>query len=116
VLFSLSVVPHGVNADTGAACFVDSTTNTAENCVVEKLRVFSPSMGREIKMVLVLPPGYREHPERKYPVLYAFHGYDAPYTTWSDMSPLRQALKEKPMIVASFDADRGSRYLDSPIL
>lgn len=95
---------------------VDSTTNTVEGCVIEKLRIFSPSMGRAIKAVVVLPPEYAGHPEKKYPVLYAFHGSDAPYTVWSDMAPLRQALATKPMIVVSFDADRGSWYLDSPNL
>ena len=95
---------------------VDSSTNTAEGCVVEKLRIFSPSMSREIKAVVVLPPEYAGHPEKKYPVLYAFHGYDAPYTVWSDMAPLRQALTTKPMIIVSFDADRGSWYLNSPNL
>ncbi|MEI6339858.1 MAG: alpha/beta hydrolase-fold protein [Verrucomicrobiota bacterium] len=73
-------------------------------------------MGRDIKAVAVLPPEYQAHPEKKYPVLYALHGYDAPYDVYSEMAPLRQALATKPMIVVSFDADRGSFYLDSPIL
>jgi S-formylglutathione hydrolase FrmB len=100
---------------TSATVWADAT-NMPDGCTIEKFTILSPSMGREIKAVAVLPPGYAEHPERKYPVLYAFHGYDAPYTVWSDMSPLRQALQEKPMVVVSFDADRGSWYLDSPEL
>ena len=111
VLVTIMVIGQRLTAN---ECFVDSTTNTIEGCIIEKLRVFSPSMGREIKAVVVLPPEYTKHSDKKYPVLYAFHGYDAPYTTWSDMSPLRKALATKPILVVSFDADRGSWYLDSP--
>lgn len=100
----------------GGGCSVVSSTNTVEGCVIEKLSIFSSSMGRDIKAVAVLPPEYQAHPEKKYPVLYALHGYDAPYDVYSEMAPLRQALATKPMIVVSFDADRGSFYLDSPIL
>ena len=111
VLVTIMVIGQRLTAN---ECFVDSTTNTIEGCIIEKLRVFSPSMGREIKAVVVLPPEYTKHSDKKYPVLYAFHGYDAPYTTWSDMSPLRKALATKPILVVSFDADRGSWYLPNP--
>ena len=114
IAWLLSVALLGAYA--GDGCSLDSRTNTVEGCVIEKLHIFSPSMGRAIKAVAVLPPEYRTHPEKKYPVLYALHGSDAPYGVYSDMAPLRQALVTKPMIVVSFDADRGSFYIDSPIL
>jgi putative tributyrin esterase len=88
-------------------------TTTIDDVTVDKFCIFSPCMSRYIKTVVVLPPGYAENPGRRYPVLYALHGQDAPYTTWSEMSPLRQALQTKPMIVVTFDADRASWYLDS---
>ncbi len=90
------------------------SSTTAEGCSLEKFRVVSKCMDREIQAVVVLPPGYHEHPERKYPILYALHGRGAPYDAWSAMAPLRTALKDKPMIVACFDGDKASLYLDSP--
>jgi len=85
-----------------------------DGCTVEAFTVHSPSMGREIKGAVVLPPEYKDHPDKKYPVLYTLHGSDAPYDNYSKMIPLRAALKDKPMIVVCMDGDAGSMYLDSP--
>jgi len=73
-------------------------------------------MGREIKAVVVLPPEYREHPEKQYPILYTFHGMGSPYDVFSVMPPLRRALKDKPMIITCMDGDFGGFYVDSPYL
>lgn len=90
-------------------------TVEADGCVIEKYTVFSPSMKRDIRIAVVLPPAYRSQPDQKFPVLYTLHGYAAPYDTWSQMAPLRQALKDCPMIVTCLDGDKGSWYLDSPL-
>ena len=71
-------------------------------------------MGRDIRVVVVLPPEYDGHPDKQYPVLYALHGRGAPYTSWASMAPLLESLKEKPMIVACFDGGYASCYLDAP--
>ena len=71
-------------------------------------------MGRNIRVVVVLPPEYAEHPDKQYPVLYALHGRGAPYTSWSSMAPLLNRLNDKPMIVACFDGGYASCYLDAP--
>lgn len=86
-----------------------------EGCTIDKFTVRSPAMERDIQAVIVLPPEYKDHPDKRYPVLYAFHGMDAPYVCFSEMIPLRKALGDKPMIVACFDADRASLYIDSPL-
>ena len=70
-------------------------------------------MGREIKAAVVLPPEYKEHPEKRYPILYTLHGADAPYDCFSEMMPLRLALKDKPMIVSCMDGDAWSWYIDA---
>ena len=64
-----------------------------------------------MKLLSVTPS---DKPDKKYPVLYALHGMGASYAVYSDMSPLRKALRERPMIVASFDCDRAGWYIDSP--
>jgi hypothetical protein len=92
---------------------------SAEGCNIERFTVHSDCMGREIKCQVILPPEYGSHPDKKYPVLYALHSAyvtdGSDYTSWSEMSGALQALKEKPMIIASFDADNYSYYIDSPL-
>ena len=83
-------------------------------CQLEKFTLHSVAMGRDIRVVVVLPPEYDGHPDRQYPVLYALHGRGAPYTSWASMAPMISSLKEKPMIVACFDGGYGSCYLDAP--
>lgn len=94
---------------------MDETTTTLEGCTIEKFRIVSPSMNREIKALVVLPPEYKQHPEKKYPVLYTLHGAKSPIDRYITMTPvLLQALKDNPMIVTCMDVDGFSWYLDSP--
>lgn len=81
---------------------------------VERFTVRSPSMDREIKAWVVLPPAYSEDNDTRFPILHALHGRAAPYDTFANMPRLRAALADMPMIVAGFDADIASFYLDSP--
>ncbi len=91
-----------------------TTEISPEGCTIDTFTVASPGMGREIKAVVVLPPEYQAQHQKHYPVLYTFHGMGAPHDTFSQMVPLRSALRDKPMIVTCFDADSGSFYVDSP--
>ena len=98
----------------GAVGKEDVTVETTpEGCQLRRYTVSSPSMQRDIRVVVVLPPGYADSAEQRYPVLYALHGRGAPYDTWSQMSPLRKALRDMPMIVVCFDGDRAGWYVDS---
>ena len=93
----------------------DASSNTVEGCTIESVRIVSPSMNREIKGIVVLPPEYKDHPEKKYPVLYTLHGAKSPIDRYITMTPLLlQALKDRPMIVTCMDVDALSWYLDSP--
>jgi len=85
------------------------------DCTIVPIAVPSAAMGRIIRGVIVLPPAYALEPNRRFPILYALHGRGAPFSAWSDMAPLRIALATKPMLVASFDGDQQSWYLDSPL-
>lgn len=87
---------------------------TAEGVKIERFTVFSPSMQRDIRVVVVLPPAYLvEGDEAAYPILYTLHGRGAPHDTWASMSRLRAQLKNKPFIYTCFDADNASYYLDA---
>lgn len=111
------------NADTNAAP-KDATDTTAApapapidlaGCTVERFTVNSPSMGRDIKVAVILPPGYADNPGKQYPVLYIMHGVAAAYDCFTAMSTLLSGLKDKPMVVAMFDADNSSFYVDATL-
>jgi S-formylglutathione hydrolase FrmB len=82
---------------------------------VERFTVRSAAMDREIGAWIVLPPAYPESGDTRFPVLYALHGRAAPYDTFANMPRLHQSLATRPMIIAGFDADSASFYLDSPL-
>jgi len=84
-----------------------------EGCVRELLTVPSPSMKRDIRVAVTVPPCYATDADARYPVLYALHGMGASYKVFSDMSPLRKFMVDHPMILVGFDADRASCYVDS---
>ena len=95
----------------------DENTETVEGCTIEKFRILSPAMNREIKALVVLPPEYKNNTGKKYPILYTLHGAKSPIDRYITMTPvLLRALKDKPMIVTCMDVDGLSWYLDSPYL
>lgn len=96
--------------------FIPGTTTSPEGCTIESFFVHSPSMDRDIRACVVLPPEYAANPEKSYPILYTLHGSDSPFDSFARMIPLRKALKDKPMLVACFDGDGTSNYIDSPLL
>jgi S-formylglutathione hydrolase FrmB len=121
IAFSDPAAQPAKDAASSPAVGVTSTPATQavtvmpEGCIVERFEVPSSSMKRQIHALVVLPPEYKDNPDKRYPVLYALHGGYAPYACWSEMRPLRKALRERPMIVASFDGDKLGWYIDSTV-
>ncbi len=89
------------------------TEISEQGCQVDRFTLYSRSMERDIKVVVVLPPVYNREPAARFPILYTLHGYGAPYDTWAVMSKLQKELKTKPFIYTCFDGDVGSYYIDS---
>jgi len=61
----------------------------AKPAVVERIRVHSVAVEGNLEgesadreVFVVLPPGYASHPERRYPVVYALHGYSIGAQQW----------------------------------
>jgi S-formylglutathione hydrolase FrmB len=92
---------------------IDTTYVTESGCTVECFRLHSPSMARDIKVAVVLPPVYKTDKTGKFPVLYTLHGMSAPYNTYAAMSNLQSQMKDKPFIYTCFDGDDRSWYIDS---
>ena len=85
----------------GAAKAPEKTAETMpEGCVRRLLTVPSPSMKRDIRVAVTVPPCYATDTGARYPVLYALHGMGASYKVFSDMSPLRKFMVDHPMTVS----------------
>jgi S-formylglutathione hydrolase FrmB len=73
--------------------------------------VLSPYLGRPINIRLLLPVGYSEQPERRYPVLYLFHGTSGLASDWIDAGGAEQTTAPYPLITVmpevGFDGDGG---------
>ncbi len=92
---------------------IDTSYVAPSGCTIQRFRIFSPSMERDIKVVVVLPPTYQTDSKKEFPILYTLHGASAPYDTYAAMSLLQNELKEKPFIYTCFDGDSFSMYIDS---
>ncbi|MDF3129558.1 alpha/beta hydrolase-fold protein [Kiritimatiellaeota bacterium B1221] len=116
-LIPLIFLPVFLYSQTAAPVFIRSEVEseiTGEGTRIDRFTVYSPSMDRNIKTVVVLPPAYLKTGDASpYPVLYTLHGYAAPYDTWAKMPMLRKQLSKTPFIYVGFDGDVGSCYLDS---
>lgn len=82
---------------------------------VDTISIYSPSMSKEIKCVIVKPDNYDEK-NIKFPVVYLLHGYSDSYSYW-----IKEILKNKKvtdqlqMILVCPDGGYNSWYFDSPI-
>lgn len=52
---------------------------------VDTIGVFSPSMNKTVKNVVILPAVYDK--SESLPVLYLLHGYSKDYRAWLDIQP-----------------------------
>jgi S-formylglutathione hydrolase FrmB len=79
----------------------------------------SPSLGKEVAYAVQLPPSYATSPQRRYPVLYAFHGLFESPGFWErrGLTSFLDALWQKgeipEMVVAVVDGDN-SFFVDGP--
>jgi S-formylglutathione hydrolase FrmB len=96
------------------AVMLPVVTTNQDGCTVVKFTVASACMKREIQAVVMLPPEYQKNPGKRFPVIYALHGMNAPWESWQAMPKLSQELVKYPMIVVSFNGDEASWYLDAP--
>jgi hypothetical protein len=82
----------------------------------------------ERPLMVYLPPGYDDEPDRRYPSIYVIQGYTGMIPMWRNRSPFRQPFPERadalfaagdtpPAIVVYVDAWTtygGSQFVDSP--
>ncbi len=87
------IVALGMAVPMGAGAQV--TTNApppvagAKPLTIERIKVHSAAIEGNLEgesadrdVIVVLPPGYKSHPDRRYPVVYALHGYSIGAEQW----------------------------------
>lgn len=79
-------------------------------CNVQFFKMFSKSLGKEIKIYVILPPEYRAYPGKKYPILYALPPRGSSYRIFMFIKSISEILRNKPMIIAGFEVDVNLRY------
>ncbi len=81
---------------------------------VDTVLVFSPSMQKEIKTVVITPDSYDGR--TAFPVLYLLHGYSDNYAGWVNKAPVIKDLADLyGMMIVCPDGAFGSWYWDSPV-
>lgn len=87
-------------------------TNAA---TLDTLEIYSQSMQKPIRCLVILPETYSLHRET-YPVLYLLHGWSGDYTGWLNDAPqLRQHADTYNIIIVCPDGGFDSWYVDSPV-
>ena len=82
---------------------------------VDSVRVYSPSMNKEINCVIITPDAMQGHETPKFPVVYLLNGYGGNHQTWITHFPYIKDLSDAyGMILVSPDGNN-SWYWDSPI-
>lgn len=81
---------------------------------VDTISVYSPSMGREIRNVIILPENYGKNPNESYPVLYLLHGYSGRHDSWIKLKPELPQIVSRYGIIIVCPNGENSWYWDSP--
>ncbi|NOQ92090.1 MAG: esterase family protein [Flavobacteriaceae bacterium] len=82
---------------------------------IDTLTVFSNSMKKNIKNVVIIPDAYQDK-NKEFPVLYLLHGAYGDYSNWITKVPeIKEYANQYNMIIVCPDGDPFSWYFDSPI-
>lgn len=82
---------------------------------VDTVSIYSNSMHKEIKAVVILPDSYQTT-NKKFPVVYLLHGYDGWYSNWIIRMPeLKNYADTNQQIIVCPDGEKSSWYFDSPV-
>lgn len=84
------------------------------SATVDTIQVFSPSMNKEVKTVVIKPQSDRQ--KRSFPVLYLLHGHGGRYDRWILDAPHLTDLADRyEMMIVCPDGGVNSWFWDSPV-
>jgi len=87
--------------------------STARAATVDTLSIYSPSMHRAARCVVITPAATAG---TRFPVLYLLHGYSGDYSNWIKKVPALTAYADfAQILIVCPDGGYSSWYLDSPI-
>lgn len=120
----------GASAGAQVATKVPTPVAGAQPVTIERVKVHSPAIAGNLEgespdrdVLVVLPPSYFRQPRRRYPVVYALHGYSIGPEQWIREIHVPQTIEgafasgSREMIVVLPDAKtvhNGSMYSSSP--
>jgi S-formylglutathione hydrolase FrmB len=82
---------------------------------VDTVFIFSKSMQKEIKTVVIKPDNYKKN-KLKFPVVYLLHGAMGVSTNWIKKVPqLQEMANEHQLLIVCPDGSVNSWYFDSPV-
>ena len=95
--------------------FVYSFSTNSSAGKVDTIAIYSNSMHKYIKAVVIKPDSYKKK-KNNFPVVYLLHGYDGWYSNWIIRAPelINYADQYQTLIVCP-DGAKSSWYFDSPI-
>ncbi len=82
---------------------------------VDTVLVYSPSMDKQIKNVIILPENYGKAADVKYPVLYLLHGYSGNHSNWIKIKSNLPDLATRYGAIIVCPDGQNSWYWDSPV-
>jgi S-formylglutathione hydrolase FrmB len=97
----------GTRADTGAEIVKETWLGARQVDVT----IDSPSLGKSVRARILLPAGWSEDATTTWPVLYAFHGGQDDYTSWTRNTDIEEWAARYEVIVVMPEASNGS-YAD----
>lgn len=81
---------------------------------VDTIAIYSNSMHRNVKTVVIRPSSYND--SKRFPVLYLLHGAFGSYSNWIIKVPhIQQLADQYQMMIVCPDGGNTSWYFDSPI-
>ena len=90
-------------------------TTSAQAAHVDTVEIYSPSMRKNIRCLVVTPESYTVMGQ-PYPVLYLLHGWSGNYAGWLTEAPqLRKHAETYQMLIVCPDGGYDSWYIDSPV-
>ncbi|MDQ6812373.1 MAG: esterase family protein [Bacteroidota bacterium] len=91
------------------------TLSYSSNASVDTLSIYSNSMFKNVKCVVVTPSNYKKTGS-PFPVVYLLHGFSQDYSKWAVQDPeLQKLADENQLMIVCPDGAFSSWYFDSPI-
>ncbi|MFF4234408.1 alpha/beta hydrolase [Actinomadura geliboluensis] len=104
---ALALAGPSAKADDGARITAETKVGTRE----VDITIESPALGKSVKTRILLPKGWTRDSAATWPILYAFHGGQDNYTSWTKNTDIEAWAAKYNVIVVMPEGENGS-YTD----